>query len=110
MFEQTTDFPHIYLTCSNCNAGLVDIVLTVPNPELACMVQASCPWCGDESFQKEVPGAFARDGFTEPKEGEEDDPDAYWESTVIAEEEMREDVLYFTTVKAKPNARPVHVR
>lgn len=101
---------HIHLTCANCDAGLVDIVLTEYDPSLAVKVRANCPFCGDSSFIKEVPGPYGRDGFAAHKPGQEDDPDAYVESTIIADEQVEGGITQITVVKARPDARPIYVR
>lgn len=69
------DGGHNILTCSACNAALMDVWVTGPNVKLAWKVRATCPYCPPKdggtptmSFVTEVRGAICPGGIA-AKEG-----------------------------------------
>lgn len=48
---------HVKLKCSNCEKDLVDIWFGVPSQQVF-KLRATCPYCGDKSFIKEIKGNF----------------------------------------------------
>lgn len=59
------------LRCSNCNKPLVEIWHTRPNETLngqplVWLLQASCCYCGDNSYITSVKGGFHPKGYDEP--------------------------------------------
>ncbi len=105
------DGGHIYPTCSNCDAILLDIWVTKPNAidprtskpfEWKFMV--NCPFCGDHSFLTEVTGAFHIGGYgiTLP-DGEPGEA-----STKMATFAEDGDVTKVVVTKASNDARAFH--
>ncbi len=52
------DAGHVILVCSNCNKELVDIWQTHADMSIKTQVNATCGFCGDKSFSKEIVGVF----------------------------------------------------
>ena len=48
------DGEHIYFSCSNCNAPLLDLWQLQPTNDVIWQVRADCPFCGDHSWVKDV--------------------------------------------------------
>lgn len=96
---------HEYLVCSACDAALVDICITNPEVDVVGIYQAKCPFCGDESFQKEVTGLVCLGGCGVENPDREDD---YQPSTGIPEVEVRDNIFYLLPAKATSDAKPCH--
>jgi hypothetical protein len=99
-----SDGGHTYLSCSNCNAILVDIWVTRPNQPIECKVQAKCAFCGDRSFVKLIKGGYYHGGYGRIKT---DDEDTDIPSTIVEDVISENDVFVFHTKKATPNAKPI---
>lgn len=99
------DGGHVYLSCSNCNAILVDVYSTRPGEPQVWRLQAVCPFCGDKSFIKEVKGGFHFGGYGKIKEDDEEDDVP---STIVESTEIVNGVLIFEVKKANANAKPVY--
>ncbi len=82
------DGGHIFLDCSDCGKKLVDIWIQRPSEHIKFKYRASCPYCGDESFSKEISGGIAFGGIAENPEDEDskmltivenfESKDGYW--------------------------------
>lgn len=93
------DLGHHYISCSNCNAMLLDIWVT-QEIEKFSRIQASCPFCGDQSFVAEVKGKFHAGGI-----GETDDDDARL-LTVIHDALSESNKTVFVMRKGFKDAKP----
>lgn len=51
-----TDATSVYLSCSNCEAKLVEIVVTHKFEKELWKVRAECPFCGDKSYVVGIAG------------------------------------------------------
>jgi hypothetical protein len=105
--EGLKDGGHVYLTCSNCQAYLMDIFRTRPHEKEIWRVRCSCPWCGDKSFITEIKGGFHRGGYGRPKS---DDDSEVWASTDVVDEEILGDVIFFHVQRANADAKPVYAK
>ena len=94
---------HTYLSCSNCNAILADLVKTVADESIKWKFRAKCPFCGDKSYVKELTGIFAVGGVGRPKP---DDPTDDIPSTAWDNQETIDGITWLTMVKARANAQP----
>lgn len=103
--EGLKDGGHVYPTCSNCRAKLMDIFITRPHEKDIWKVRCNCPFCGDQSFITEVPGGFHYGGFAlaNPEDDSDDKP-----STLVQEDWAEGDVFYFKIIKANPDAKPIY--
>lgn len=101
------EFEHVVLECRSCGAALVDIIRTVPEADCALSYQATCPWCGDCSFEEEIQGGVHVGGVGEPNP---DDPTDQFESTAAPEPEFEGDVVVFQVRKANERAQPYYHR
>lgn len=108
------DAGHVYLTCSNCHAVLVDLWRTRPHEPETWKVRATCPFCPprkngqpEMSFVQEVQGGFHQGGYGRLKEGDED---VDVQSTVIDRFEVEGDNFVFHTKKATKDAKPLYRR
>lgn len=104
--EGLQDGGHVYVACSNCRAGLMDIWRTRPYEQETWIVQANCPFCHDVSFQVKVQGGFHYGGYGVPKEDDEDDVIA---STIVEHFETVGNIFQFTIKKASDDARPIRI-
>ncbi len=105
--EGLSDGAHNLLSCSNCNAILMDIWVTRPHETDTYKVRASCPWCNDRSFIMKITGGFHMGGYGTLKGG--DDPDETVESTLVDEfvRDEKTNVFEFKIGKATKDAKPV---
>lgn len=53
------DGGHIIVKCSACNKPLMDCWITNAKEKFEWKVKATCPYCGDHSFEYFVKGRFA---------------------------------------------------
>ena len=111
-----SDGPHIYLSCSNCRARLVDLWITVPEANITWQVRAAnCPFCDEDersrplggSYPTQVRGIFTPGGYGERKS---DDPSDEVVSTVIDGQTEEEDVVAFVVGKYSKDSKPVRER
>jgi hypothetical protein len=98
------DGGHVYLSCRTCNAILVDLHITRPSEPEVWKVKATCPFCGDCSYEREVQGGFHSGGYGKPKE---DNPDDDIPSTVIDDFQEDGETVVFIVKKANEDAKPV---
>lgn len=105
--EGLKDGGHVYLTCSNCNAGLLDVWRTRPHEPEVWKLRCSCPFCGDKSFITEIQGGFHVGGYGVIKEDDETDDVP---STKIDHTDIHGDTFIFNVIKATANAKPVYRR
>jgi hypothetical protein len=96
---------HVYLTCSNCDAALVDIVITDPEVAVETVCRATCPFCGDTSFEKTIKGLMGYDGFA--RESEDGNLVEYTRLRMI---DIVDDVLCFDVQSAGPDVVPIKMR
>ena len=75
------------LNCANCNAPLVEIMVTRPDEDINFKMQADCPHCGDKSFIKTFKGGFHY-GSTEY-------------TTVVSFGDLNDEVLIIKTAKGE---------
>ncbi len=78
---------HVYITCSNCRALLLDLWVRDPAAPQERRVRANCPFCGDSSFARKVKGIFSPGGFGTNKK---DDTTDVTESTKIIDCEFKD--------------------
>lgn len=106
--EGLKDGGHVYVSCSNCDAGLLDVWRTRPHEKEVWHVRASCPFCGGRSYAVEIKGGFHVGGYGTPKPGDGDEtiPSTIYTGQVSVED----NVFLFKTIKANENAVPVKVR
>lgn len=107
---------HVILVCSNCRAGLMDILESSPNAidpvtkkPFEWKVQCNCPFCGDKSPVKNVVGLMHPGGYGIPKEDDEDEVIA---STIFTGNFETRDgglTIIFETMKVSPHAEPQKV-
>lgn len=102
-----TDGGHVYLSCSDCQALLMDLWVTRPHEDEAWLYSANCPWCGDKSFPVEVKGGIFPAGYGTPIPGDEDN---VVPSTNYVDVEARGGRWHFKVEKASDDARPVYRR
>jgi hypothetical protein len=107
------DGGHVYLSCSNCRALLVDIYITRPHEPHAWKCQATCPWCKPDedgnpetSFPVDVRGGFHVAGVAVAKADEPDEDRA--KSTIVHQPDIQNDRFFFVTKKAHEHAKPVY--
>ena len=105
--EGLKDGGHVYPSCSNCNAILMDIWRTRPHEPEVWKVRANCPFCGDKSFATEVQGGFHFGGFGLIKQDDEDDDIP---STTVESWDIQGDTFVFNIRKANEHAKPVYKR
>jgi hypothetical protein len=67
------DGGHVILKCSACRKSLVDVWVTRPEDKFTWTFQATCGYCGDKSFEKEITGGFHVGGYC--KKLNKDDPE-----------------------------------
>lgn len=48
----------VLIRCSNCNAPLVEVLITQPKIDVETILVAQCGHCGDKSFQKKIKGGY----------------------------------------------------
>jgi hypothetical protein len=101
------EFQHVVLDCRSCDASLVDIIVTDPDADCSIRAVATCPFCGDQSFEVEVRGVISVGGCGEPRP---DDPTDQVESTSAPEPDFQDDVVVFQVAKARPDAKPIRIR
>ncbi len=101
------DGGHVYVSCSNCDACLMDIWITRPNETEVWNVIAECPFCGDKSYMVEIHGGFHPGGYGQIKE---DDPEDDVASTNIGDVVTKGDTFHFKMMKASENAKPIKHR
>lgn len=112
------DGGHHYLSCSNCDAVLVDLLVTHPGEtDFSWSVKAgNCPFCDEDpktaplggSYVHPVKGLFVCGGYGEVRDDSPIDDTA---STFIDESYVDDnDVHVFIVRKAGPNARPIKKR
>lgn len=103
------DGPHKYLSCSNCNALLVDLWSTKPDAEQSWEVRAqNCPWCDENpktaklggSFGMKIEGGYHSGGIGMGKT----------ETTVVADVSVEGQKMSYKIMKASKNAKPVYRR
>jgi hypothetical protein len=106
------DGGHVYLSCSNCRAMLVDLFVTRPREPQTWKCQATCPWCPPDkagrpetSFVVDVKGGFHVAGIAVAKVDEPDEDRA--RSTVVHQSDIQSDRFLFTVNKAHEHAKPV---
>lgn len=102
--EGLSDGGHVYPSCSNCRATLMDIWITRPHEPEKYRIRALCPWCGDTSFVVTVQGGFHQGGYGVIKPDNEDEDVA---STIVDRFEIIDGVLVFFVQKASAHAKPV---
>lgn len=106
--SKLADGGHSYLSCSDCNAWLVDVWVTRPNEEMVWKLQAECPFCGDRSFVTELKGGFHYGGAYTPNP---EDPDDQFLSTRIETADLvtqnNDTIVLFKVIKAEPDAKPI---
>jgi coenzyme F420-reducing hydrogenase gamma subunit len=56
------DLPQETIKCSSCHKNLMNYKVYAPQAQIIHTIIASCPFCGDESFKKEIHGCI----FTGP--------------------------------------------
>jgi DNA-directed RNA polymerase subunit RPC12/RpoP len=106
--ENLRDGGHTLFTCSNCNAKLMDVWSTRRHEADEWTLQATCPFCNDRSFEKQIKGGFHYGGFGTTKPGEPDEDDYvstkvdFWETV----NEGSGDKFLFHIIKASPDAKP----
>jgi len=105
------DGGHVYISCSNCDATLMDIWRTMPNainPQTQkpffWEIIANCPFCGDKSYKVPVEGIFHSGGYGKIKE---DDPEQDIPSTVVEDFNSEGNVITFNIKKASEDAKPI---
>lgn len=96
---------HLHISCSNCNAILLDIWSVNPDADFQWKVRATCPFCGDKSYIEEIKGTFGVGGYGTPKP---DDPTDDIPSTVHDGSDVIDGVYVFKVKKANENAKPVY--
>lgn len=101
--EVVQDGGHVYLSCSDCRAKLVDVWITRPAEDIQSKLSATCPFCGDKSFSTEVTGGFHVGGFSSENEDGEDIP-----STIIDGSEIIDNSIVFYVKKATDDAKPFY--
>lgn len=101
------DAGHTILSCSSCNAQLLDIWRTRPNEPQIWKCRCNCPFCGDKSFITDVKGGFHVGGVGKVKADDEDD---VIPSTNNIGMDIVDDVFEFQVEKAGPNAKPIFKR
>lgn len=106
--EGLRDDGHVLLSCSNCRAALMDVWRTRPHEPQTWKVRATCPFCGDKSFVREVRGGFHNGGIALSRDDEPDEDKAV--STVVESFDIQGDTFLFTVKKAHPNAKPLYPR
>lgn len=94
--EGLQDGGHIYVKCSNCRAILMDIWRTRPHETETWKVKATCPFCGDESFETPIQGGFHFGGYGKMINETEDIP-----STIVGKFDIDGDTFQFEILKAK---------
>lgn len=102
--EGLSDGKHNLISCSNCNALLLDIWVTRPHETHTYKIRAICPWCGDHSYVTKVTGGFHFGGCGTQKS---QDPDDCVESTCVGDQTTNGDVFEFLVLKANKNAKPI---
>lgn len=105
--EGLVDGGHVILSCSNCNALLMDVFRTRPHEPEVWRLRCSCPFCGDASFVAEVRGGFHYGGYGRIKK--DDDSDDF-PVTVVDPPEIDGETYFFTAKKASPDVRPEYRR
>lgn len=101
-----TDPEPTRLICSNCDAWVGEVLVTVPDPAAdPSKVRGVCPWCGDYSWEVEVRGAYCVGCAAEPKD---DDPESEWPSTALADQQFDGNLCTVVYTKASPDARKLH--
>lgn len=63
----------VYLSCRTCQACLMEII--VRKGDTTYHVTATCPWCGDKSFSRELKGSLFPGAFGLLKDGCDEDSD-----------------------------------
>lgn len=105
------DGGHVYISCSNCDAVLMDVWRTMPNAinphtkkVFSWVLIAKCPFCGDKSYQVPIEGIFHPGGYGKIKD---DDPEQDIPSTVIESFDTNGNVVTFNIKKANKDAKPI---
>lgn len=92
------DAGKIILRCANCNKPLMELWIVRPKENIKTKVRATCPYCGDKSYIKEIHGGFARGVIGK----QTDDEFADLIVTNIADvEKTNDDVYLFKIIKEK---------
>ena len=101
---------HLILSCSMCSAELVDLWLADPNEQLVVKgkpkgilkwkVKATCCFCGDQSYTKEVTGGFKHHGIIRQTS---EDVDDYVDVTKVIDIAREDNVIVFKTEKGEVN-------
>lgn len=104
-YQGFTDGGHVYLKCSGCGKGLVDVWVTKPEEidpstgkPFVWDVMAHCCYCGDHSFKQVIHGGFHPSGFgeTDPNDSEV----AILQTVIDHIEDDDKGVIHFYTEKA----------
>jgi len=104
---------HVYLSCSNCRAMLVDLWVNQPDAKDSdgkpyhWKAKANCCFCSDSSWEKEFEGLFYPGGYGESKE---DDSDDSIMSTRIDDTNMNGENLTFKVVKYQKDSKPFYAK
>ncbi len=102
--EGLQDGGHVYPTCSNCDAILMDIFRTRPHETQVWKIRAACPFCGDASFITEIRGGFHVGGYGILKKDDDNDDTPI---TTADFDGIEDDVFTFKVRKANENVKPV---
>jgi hypothetical protein len=94
---------HVILQCSNCNEELVDLWISAPNEKIGkdpvqWKVKATCCYCGDQSFVKDIVGGFKQHGIIA-----EDDKNLnhYRDVTKVVDIRYEGNTIIFQTMKGE---------
>lgn len=63
--QNLSDGGHHIIKCSACNKPLCDIWVIRPHVDISFKYRATCPYCNDKSFLKEIKGGITYGGIAE---------------------------------------------
>lgn len=82
------DGGHNILVCSNCEKPLADVWVCDAKSDLKLKYWATCPYCGDHSYEKEIKGGVAPGGYARPIDGVSDED---WPLITLIEDAILQD-------------------
>lgn len=102
---------NVHIRCSNCNAILMDILISRPKEPQTWKVQASCPFCPprpdgkpESSYPVDIKGGFHAGGYGKMIDEDQDIPS----TSIDYNEYLDNEIIYFYMTKASEHAVPLY--